>query len=153
MSQKISDDYVFGFVEGEGMFYVGIVPSKETKTKWQVVYFFKVSQNPQGKEVLEAIKDKFNCGYIKANSQSDPTDKSLAYVVRDLPSLRDKIIPFFEGKLIIKKPVFNKFKMVINIVNEKKHLSKEGIKKILDISYQMNTGKRKFTKDEILKSY
>ena len=26
--QTVSDDYLVGFVEGEGMFYIGIVPSK-----------------------------------------------------------------------------------------------------------------------------
>lgn len=31
---RISDDYLVGFVEGEGMFYVGVVPSRETKTGW-----------------------------------------------------------------------------------------------------------------------
>ena len=149
----ISDDYIAGFVEGEGMFYIGIVRSRETVTGWQVIYFFKVSQNPQGKEILESIKKRFDCGYIKANSRTDFTDKSLAFVVRDLVSIRDKVIPFFEGRLFIKKEAFEKFKKVIKIVSEKKHLSREGMKKILNISYSMNTGKRRFAKKDILKSY
>ena len=41
----LSDDYLIGFTEGEGMFYIGIVRSLETKTGWQVIYFLKVSQN------------------------------------------------------------------------------------------------------------
>jgi len=153
MSLMISDDYIAGFVEGEGMFYVGIVPSKETKTRWQVIYFFKVSQNPHGQAILETIKERFGCGYVKANSQTDPTDKSLAFVVRDLVSLRDKVVPFFEGKLFLKRNVFEKFKKIIEIVSEKRHLTKSGMKEILDISYSMNTGKRRFTKEDILKSY
>jgi len=55
---SLSDDYLIGFVEGEGMFYIGIVPSKETKSGWQVIYFFKVSQNPVGKTVLEELKKR-----------------------------------------------------------------------------------------------
>lgn len=39
--------------------------------------------------MLEKLKERLVCGYIKANSQSDKTDKSLAFVVRDLSSLRD----------------------------------------------------------------
>ncbi len=150
---QISDDYIIGFVEGEGMFYVSVVPSKETKTGWQVIYFLKVSQNPIGIFVLEQIRTRLDCGYIKQNSKTDLTDKSLAFVVRDLPSLRNKVIPFFEGKLIIKKDAFEKFKRIIQIVNFKQHLTKEGIKQILDISYSMNTRKRKFSQAEILKSY
>jgi len=40
----LSDDYLIGFTEGEGMFYVGIVPSKETKTGWQVIFFKSISK-------------------------------------------------------------------------------------------------------------
>ncbi|MBI1863619.1 LAGLIDADG family homing endonuclease [Candidatus Woesebacteria bacterium] len=150
---NLSDDYYIGFVEGEGMFYVGVVPSKETKSGWQVIYFFKVPQNPSGKEVLEKLKRRLSCGYIKANSQTDKTDKSLAFVVRDLPSLINKVIPFFENKLVIKKDAFKKFKQVILLVKNREHISKNGIKKVIKISYSMNTRKRKFTEEEILKSY
>jgi len=148
-----SDDYFVGFVEGEGMFYIGIVRSPETKSGWQVIYFFKVSQNPAGKRVLEELKNRLNCGYVKENSRTDESDKSLAFVVRDLPSLRDKVIPFFDSRFDIKKDAFEKFKQVISLVNEQKHLTKEGIKKILDIAYSMNTQKRRMSKEEILKSY
>lgn len=153
MSKLVSDDYIAGFVEGEGMFYVGVVPSKETKTGWQVIYFFKVSQNPKGKVVLEKIKDRLDCGYIKANSKTDPTDKALAYVVRDLPSLRDKVIPFFDNRLLIKRWDFEKFRKIIQTVDRRNHLTRKGIQEILDIAYSMNTGKRRFTKELILKSY
>lgn len=152
----VSDDYLIGFTEGEGMFYVGVVRSRgtsRTKTGWQVIYFLKISQNPSGEGILKEFRNRLGCGYIKKNSQTDLTDKSLAFVVRDLQNIKDKVIPFYDNKLIIKKDAFTKFKQVINIVSEKKHLTKEGITKILDISYSMNTRKRKISKKEILKSY
>jgi len=150
---KISDDYIIGFVEGEGMFYIGIVPSSETKTGWQVIYFFKVSQNPKGRVILERIKNRLGCGYIKSNSKSDFSDKSLAYVVRDLKSIQGRVIPFFENKLVIKKENFEKFCKVIKIVSDKKHLTRKGISQILDVSYLMNTRRRRYSKEEILSSY
>ncbi len=150
---SLSDDYLIGFTEGEGMFYIGIVRSYETKTGWQVIYFLKVSQNPIGLRVLNQFKDRLGCGYIKQNSQTDKTDKSLAYVVRDFPSLIDKVIPFFEGKLVIKRQAFEKFKQVLNIVAKKQHLTLEGITQILEIAYSMNTQKRKVEKGLILESY
>ena len=149
----VSDDYLIGFVEGEGMFYIGIVPSRETKTGWQVIYFFKVSQNPIGREILEEIKKRLNCGYIKQNSQTDLTDSSLAFVVRDLSSIRDKVIPFFDGKLFIKRESFTKFKQVIDLVNQKKHLTKEGMTEILTIAYSMNSQKRRVAMEKILEAY
>lgn len=153
MPYTISDDYLVGFVEGEGNFYIGIVPSKETKTGWQVIYFLKVSQNPSGKVVLDYFIERLGCGYIKANSNRDPTDRSLAFVVRDLKNLKEKVIPFFEGKLVIKSDAFNKFKRVIELVACKKHLIFDGICEIVDLAYSMNTGKRKFPKELILKAY
>lgn len=153
MSFNISDDYIIGFVEGEGMFYIGIVRSYETRTGWQVIYFLKVSQNPIGRVVLEGIKSRFACGYIKSNSLTDKTDRSLAYVVRDLSSLKDVVIPFFEGKLIIKRDAFEKFKRVIELVTQKRHLTSEGMVEILSLAYSMNTQKRRVEKEVILKSY
>ncbi len=148
-----SDDYFIGFVEGEGMFYIGVVPSSETKYGWQVIYFFKVSQNPSGRKVLESLKDRLQCGYIRQNSSSDKNDKSLAFVVRDLSSLLHKIIPFFDKRLFIKRDAFYKFKQVLKLVESGKHLTREGMKNILDISYSMNTRKRKYSKRQMLKSF
>ena len=102
---------------------------------------------------MEELKKRLSCGYIKANSQTDKTDKSLAFVVRDLISLKDKVIPFFDNKLVIKKGAFKKFKRVIDIVVRKEHLNKIGIQEILNIAYSMNTQKRRVTKEQILKSY
>ncbi len=150
---KLSDEYLVGFTEGEGMFYIGIVPSPETTSGWQVIYFLKISQNPQGRVVLNQFKKRLNCGYIKSNSQSDPTDKSLAFVVRNFKDLKTKVVPFYEGNLIIKRKNFEKFKKVLAIVDQGKHLTREGIDDILKIAYSMNTKKRKVSKSEILKSY
>ena len=140
-------------LKAKAWFYIGIVPSKETKTGWQVIYFFKVSQNPIGKAVLDYFVERLECGYIKANDKIGSTDQSLAYVVRDFRSLRDKVIPFFEGKLLIKRDAFNKFKQVIALIDRKKHFTHEGIKQILEIAYSMNTGKRRVLQEEILKAY
>jgi len=149
----INDDYLRGFVEGEGMFYIGIVPSPETACGWQVIYFLKVSQNPSGRTILDYLKKRLECGYIKANSKTDPTDKSLAFVVRNYRDITEKVIPFFEGKLVIKKKNFEIFKEVINLVGRKEHLTKSGLSKIIDLAYSMNSGKRKLTKKQILGSY
>ncbi|OGD62928.1 hypothetical protein A2160_04125 [Candidatus Beckwithbacteria bacterium RBG_13_42_9] len=151
---KISDDYLVGFIEGEGAFYIGIVPSKETKSGWQVIYFFKVSQNPSGRAVLDFLKRRLSCGYVKENYRNNQAkDKSLAYVVRDIKSLREKVIPFLKDKLVIKRENFEKFREVIKIVSENEHLGKEGVNKIADIAYSMNTGKRKVTKSYILSTF
>jgi aspartate ammonia-lyase len=74
-------------------------------------------------------------------------------VVRDFSDLVEKVIPFFDKKLFIKRKNFEKFKKVLEIVKEGKHLSKEGLAQILDLAYSMNTQKRKFSKEYILNTY
>src|SRR4051812_3878656 len=103
MSLVISDEYLYGFIDGEGCFYIGIIPSKETVSHWQVIAFFKVSQNPSGKVILDYLKKRLQAGYVKPNDTKMSSDKSLAFVVRDFPSLMTKVIPFLEGKLKIKR--------------------------------------------------
>jgi len=149
----ISDDYLIGFVEGEGMFYVGIVPSQLVKSGWQVIYMFKVSQNPRGKVVLDYLKKRLGCGYLKPNNKRNPKDKSLAFVVRNIDDLKNKVLPFFENKLLIKRKDFEAFRKVLYLVIEGKHLEKESFKEIVDLAYSMNTGKRKLSKEYILNHF
>jgi len=151
MSIKISDDYLIGFIEGEGCFYVGIVPSGDTKNGFQVIPFFKVSQNPKGKVILDFLRKRLDCGYVKPNDSKNSSDKSLAYVVRDIISLESKIIPFFNEKLFVKREDFLKFKKIIELMSEKKHLTAQGFKEIIDIAYSMNTCNRKISKKQLIK--
>lgn len=150
MALRISDDYLIGFVEGEGCFYIGIVPSANTHHKVQIIYFFKVSQNPNGKVILDYLKKRLGCGYVKPNDRNDSADKSLAFVVRDIQNLTQLVIPFFDGKLHIKKNDFEKFKKVVLMVNEKKHLTEKGLHEIIDIAYSMNMGRRKIPKTAMI---
>ena len=107
----------------------------------------------QGRYVLEQLLNRLECGYIKQNSKTDRTDKSLAYVVRDLANINNKVIPFFNDRLIVKRDAFEKFKKVMNIVSHRRHLTYEGIRTIIEIAYSMNTQKRRVSKEEILKAY
>ena len=150
MSLYISDEYLSGFIDGEGCFYVGIVPAKEVKLGWQVIPFFKVSQNPAGKVILDGLKKRLDCGYIKRNDNQKSSDKSLAFVVRNFNDLITKVIPTFNGKLIIKRNSFNKFKKIIEYIQLKKHLNVQGLKEIIEIAYSMNTQKRKVSKESLI---
>ena len=135
------------------MFYVGIVPCEQVKSGWQVIYMFKVSQNPRGKVILDYFKKRLGCGYVKPNNKSDLKDKSLAFVVRNINDLETKVLPFFRGKLLVKKKDFEAFEKVLSLVTKGRHLEKGGLKEILDLSYNMNSGKRKLSKEYILNHF
>jgi hypothetical protein len=67
----VSDDYLFGLIDGEGMFHVGIVPSPFTRLGWQVIYLFKVAQNPIGEPVLRSLQERLGCGTISPNAKAE----------------------------------------------------------------------------------
>jgi len=138
----ISPSYISGFVDGEGCFSVTIQRSKNVRLGIQVIPEFHVSQHQNRNEVLEVIKEKFGCGYIKPNDPHNPGDLTSVYVVRNSNDLRQKIVPFFNKYPLIssKQQDFLKFAEVIKMMSEGKHLEKNGLIKILQFAFSMNAG-------------
>ena len=139
----MSDDYLAGLIDGEGMFHIGIVPSPCTRLGWQVIYLFKVAQNPIGEPVLRALQDRLECGTITRNARIGARDRTLKYVVRDFESLVEKVIPFCHGRLVVKRDPLTSFEEVLRRVSQREHLTAEGLLNIVDIAYAMNTKTRR----------
>jgi LAGLIDADG DNA endonuclease family protein len=139
----VSDDYLYGLIDGEGMFHVGIVPSRFTRLGWQVIYLFKVAQNPIGESVLVALQERLGCGTISPNARAGARDRTLKYVVRDLENLKNRVVPFCEDRLIVKREAFESFKNVLDRVTSGRHLTANGLLEIVDIAYAMNTKVRR----------
>lgn len=152
MISKVQDSYFSGFTDGEGCFYVGIVPSKNTKNGWQVITEFHVSQNPSGRIVLEQFRKRLGCGYIKPNHKASGDDKSLVLVVKDKKDLMKAVIPFFSESPLLsrKQEAFMIFKEILGLISEGKHLTDEGFTHIVNLAYSMNTTSRKVPKERIL---
>lgn len=154
MSGEISNDYLAGFADGEGCFYVGIAPAKTAKFGWQIITEFRVSQNPQGKNILETFRERLGCGTIKPNHRLSLTDRTSVFVIRDQQDLLQKVVPFFERHPIQsgKQDQFAKFKAVLLIIRERKHLTREGFTEIVKLASGMNTATKRYSKEEILSS-
>lgn len=148
----VPDSYFSGFVDGEGCFYVGIVPTKSNKNGFQIITEFHVSQNPRGRIVLDQFKSRLGCGYIKPNHKSSSDDISLVLVVKNHSDLVSSVIPFFTQNPLLsgKQNDFMKFKKVVEIISEGRHLLDEGFIQILDLAYSMNTTSRRIPKEVIL---
>jgi len=151
---KITSYYITGFVDGEGCFSITIQRRKSLRLGIQVIAEFHISQHQNRTEVLEAIKEKFECGYIKPNDRNNPRDLTSVYVVRNLKDLHDKIIPFFERFPFVssKQQDFEKFKKVVGLMTKGAHLKKDGLIKILKLAFSMNAkGKyRKWKLEDVI---
>lgn len=142
MKNKLNPFYITGFTEGEGSFYVGILPRKMNQG-FEVRPSFSLSQNEKDKELIETLIDFFECGFVRY-SKSDQTFK---YEVRSLEDLQSKIIPHFEKYQLQgrKQNDFVTFKKVIEIMKINKHLQKEGLHQIAGLALSMTKNPRRIT--------
>lgn len=140
--------YLSGFVDGEGCFCVSINKSWRHKFGWEIRPSFSVSQNGDRAEVLRMLEQYFSCGTIRP----DRSDKTLKYEVRSVADLVKKVIPHFEENALLsgKQRDFELFAQICRMMYQGEHRTKEGLKRILDLAFEMNpSGSRKYTKDEI----
>lgn len=150
--------YVAGFVDGEGSFNVSFKRQKSDKLelgfRWLVHLGFQVYQHEDHRDILVLLqKEVFHTGRIYR--KSSPYNV-LTFSIDNSISLKEKVIPFFDKyKLIVKNKDFIIFKEILNLFLTKQHLSENGIKKIIDLAFQMNANgkQRKYSKEYILETY
>ena len=129
--------WIVGFVDGEGCFYVGINKHSYMTCGYQVLPEFTVVQHKRDIQILHILKKFFGCGVVRSNH-----DDRMAYRVRDIDHFKKIIIPFFERySLRTKKKIdFLKFRKIIMLIDRKEHLTMQGIKEIETIAASMNRG-------------
>ena len=134
---QLEAQWVVGFVDGEGCFFVGINPHEEMSSGHQVLPEFTVVQHERDVQILHALKAYFGCGVVRRNHGD-----RMAYRVRGKEHLLEKIVPFFmEHPLKTKKNVdFLKFRDVLLLMESNEHLTAEGVDKIRAIAGRMNRG-------------
>ena len=135
---KLEAQWVVGFVDGEGCFYVGIYSHPEMSAGYQVLPEFTVVQHERDVQLLYALKRFFGCGVVRRNHAD-----RMVYRVRSAEHLRTHIVPFFEKHpLKSKKRLdFLKFRKILLMMERNEHLTQEGIEKIRTIASTMNTGR------------
>ena len=135
--EKLQAQWVVGFVDGEGCFYVGINPHPEMSCQFQVLPEFTVVQHRRDVQLLHALKKFFGCGVVRQNHGD-----RMAYRVRGLDHLSERIVPFFEKHpLKSKKRIdFIKFRKVLQLMSRGTHLTADGIEEIRAIAAGMNRG-------------
>jgi hypothetical protein len=142
--QERLDDYLSGYVDGEGTFHVAIQRNPSTKCGWQLVPEFHVSQNPERASILLLLKSRLGCGRIRPNARPGGSDTSLVFVVRKREDLLRRVIPFFESNPILseKHHEFESFARIVRAMARGEHLTQSGFHRLLEQAVQMNGGGR-----------
>jgi len=154
-SRKVSDEYLSGFVDGEGCFYVGFSKRNDLPLKWQVITEFHLSQNPGGKNILEEFRKRLGCGYLKPNHPKNPKDRSWVLVIKNRKDLEKKLIPFFKQHPLHskKQQEFLVFAKVLTLIKKGKHLQKKGFYKIVKLIFNLpRTTNKRYSKKILLSS-
>jgi len=76
---NLEAQWVVGFVDGEGCFFVAINPHPEMTSAFQVLPEFTVVQHLRDIQLLHALKKFFGCGVVRKNHA-----ERMAYRVRSL---------------------------------------------------------------------
>jgi hypothetical protein len=97
------------------------------KHGFQILPEFVVVQHERDRQILEAFKSYFRCGYIKMNHGD-----RLCYVVRNLEHIMNRIIPFFDKhKLKTQKNIdFEKFRYIVLCMSKKQHITDQGFSQL-----------------------
>src|SRR6516164_6399920 len=121
---QLDAQWIVGFVDGEGCFHVSINPHAERSVGYQVLPEFTVVQHERDVQILYALKAFFGCGVVRRNHGD-----RMAYRVRSKEHLLQKILPFFMAHPFkTKKNIdFLKFRDVLLLMENDKHLTREGL--------------------------
>jgi hypothetical protein len=135
---ELNPDWVVGFVDGEGCFFVGVQRNPTVKIGYQVIPEFRVVQHNRDLDVLHALKRFFGFGRVCRNH-----DERWEYRVRRLEQLRVVADFFAQHPLHTKKRVdASKFRDVLRLMEDGRHLTEPGLSEIVKLAASMNTSNR-----------
>ena len=135
------EQWVVGFVDGEGCFSVPIFRNRTCRLGWQVQPEFSVVQGARSADVLDDLRRFFGCGHVSRNVRHDDhRDDMVRFGVRSLGDLRLRILPFFEAHPLrtVKRREFRSFATVVRLMSTGAHLTGEGLTEIALIASAMN---------------
>jgi hypothetical protein len=141
--------FVTGLAEGEGCFCVSFAKRQKMRMGLEVRPSFALSLNERDRSLLVDLQTYFGCGAIR-HSRSDRT---LKYESRSVDELIEHVVPHFERYPLrgSKAWSFAGFARVCRMVRQGDHLERDGLRVIIDIAVDMNLGKRRYSRSELLR--
>lgn len=142
--------FVSGLSEGEGCFCVSFAVRPKLRTGLEVRPSFSLSLNEKDLELLRDLQMFFGCGWIRESK----TDRTFKYEARAVADPLGLIIPHFERHPLrgAKARSFAAFVDVCRMIEQGDHLRRDGLRRIIDVAYEMNLGKRRLTRDNLLRA-
>jgi len=142
---NLESQWVVGFVDGEGCWYVGCIKRTDMALGYQIQPEFTVVQHELDIQVLHALKAFFKCGSVTRNHGD-----RWCWRVKNLEHFLTIIIPFFEQHPLKTKrrQEFLTFRDICLKMKNKEHLNPEKIQDVIALAntLRVQTEKQKTRK-------
>nr|QBM31568.1 hypothetical protein [Arthrobotrys musiformis] len=133
-----------GLIEAEGCFYVKITQASR-KIGFAVQLDFNLTQHIRDKLLFKFIQEGLGCGHIVER----PENARVNFVITKLSDIQNILIPFLNKHPLhgSKRLDLQDFIEITKLMQNKEHLTEEGLAKIRAIKSNMNTGRTYITLD------
>lgn len=153
INSNIPDPFwISGFTDGEGCFSVSFNLKAKLPLGIEVRPSFSLLQVGDKQNLnlncLQQLREFFSCGFIRFCKR----DNTWKYECRNLTDIKHKILPHFINYPLRTKKAkdFEFFCLVVELISSKQHLNEVGLVSIIETSYRINSGKRKWLKNELI---
>jgi hypothetical protein len=132
--ESLDSEWIVGFVDGEGCFHVAINKQPKMKIGWQVLPEFRIVQHKRDINILYNIQYTLGIGQVTRNHGD-----RFEVRIRGLENLK-KLINFFHKHNLqtTKRENFELFCQIIYLIENREHLTQEGLNKIALLASSMN---------------
>ena len=139
-NNNIDPNWIAGFTTGEENFLV-VIGNSKTKIGHWVGLRFTITQHEREKILLEFLMKYLKSGKLSKRTSGPVYDLR----INKFSDIQDIIIPFFEKHPIqgIKHLDYLDFCKIAELINNKKHLTNEGLDEIRKIKSRTNTNRNK----------
>jgi hypothetical protein len=140
-----SEEWIVGFVDGEGCFSISVVRNATCALGWQVQHEFAVTQASPSRAALEYVRDVLGCGRVVEQLRHDDHRSSLLrFSVKRRDELSGIVVPFFTEHPLrtAKRLDFERFALVLQLMGGGAHRTKAGLAHIASITEEMNRRQR-----------
>lgn len=136
VTNKLNPWYVTGFTDAEGNLLINIRPKSNRKYGYGVELVFRINLHSRDRVLLEKIQKFLGVGSLTTISEN-----YAQYWVGNIKDLSVIVNHFDNYPLITQKwSDFQLFKQAVELVEQKEHLTLEGLNKLISIKTVLNKG-------------
>jgi len=134
---NFNPQWLSGFITAEGSFFISLYPNEKRKAGYAISLVFGLSQHIKDVELLERLAKFLGCGTVRISNSRNTAE----WIITKFDDLNLKLIPFLTKYNLsgIKLLDFERFKKTLFLIENKMHLTSEGvtlIKAIKDAMYK-----------------